>query len=151
MTSENTLVLLCFIKRRQDLTEDQFYEYWEKIHGPKIAPWALKHGIVGYKQIHTRATIRGSFAAAVPLPLSTVDFDGAVIWEFPSLDTFLSAFSHPYYVNVIAPDEKNFLEKTLNETATVTMGYLRPIVSEGESTVECDDQLALFEQWEREE
>lgn len=47
----STLYMIAFIKRRPDLTEEQFYNHWRNIHAPKIAYWAKKNGIIGYTQV----------------------------------------------------------------------------------------------------
>ncbi|RFU75920.1 hypothetical protein TARUN_6323 [Trichoderma arundinaceum] len=130
----STLYKICFIRRRPDLTEEQFYDHWRNVHAPKIAYWSKKHGITGYTQIHTSSALRQPLAA-MPLPLVVMDFDGAVIWEIPSLEHFLNAFSDPYYLNVILPDEDNFLDKS-KEVATVTLGQVHNIVAGGEPLID---------------
>ena len=47
----------------------------------------------------------------------------------------MSAFADPYYVNVIAPDEYNFLDKS-KETAMVTLGSIHHIVAGGEALID---------------
>ncbi|KAL7942780.1 EthD domain-containing protein [Trichoderma barbatum] len=138
----STLYKICFIRRRPDLTEEQFYDYWRNVHGPKIAPWAKKHGIIGYTQFHTPSALRQPLKE-MPMPLAIMDFDGAVIWEITSLEHFLSAYEDPYYVNVIEPDEANFLDKS-KEIATVTLGHFHNLVAGGETLIDCskeDEQL----------
>lgn len=78
-----------------------------------------------------------------PLPLAVMDFDGAVIWEIKSLEHFFSAFDDPYYVNVIAPDEDNFLDKS-KEVATVTLGHFHQIVAGGEPLIDYSDASKLL-------
>ncbi|KAK5988345.1 Conidial pigment biosynthesis dehydratase EthD [Cladobotryum mycophilum] len=119
------LYMLSFIKRRPDLSEEQFYAYWRNIHAPKVVPWAQKHNLVGYTQIHTPSNMRQTLAA-VPVPLSLLDYDGAVIWEIPSLEVFLNAFADPYYLEIIAPDEAHFLDR---KVATMTLGHCHPIIA----------------------
>lgn len=53
----STQYLIGFIKRRPDLTQEQFYNYWRNVHAPKIAHWAKKHGITGYTQVSIFTTI----------------------------------------------------------------------------------------------
>lgn len=43
--------ILTYIARKPSLTREQFYHYWETVHGPKVAPWAEKHGIKQYQQV----------------------------------------------------------------------------------------------------
>ena len=40
-----------FAKRRDDLTPEQFYEHWEKVHAPLTAPWLVKHKVLAYSQV----------------------------------------------------------------------------------------------------
>jgi hypothetical protein len=51
MSTTGNIRIIGFIKRRPDLTEEQFYEHWGNIHGPLVAPWAVKHGIISYSQV----------------------------------------------------------------------------------------------------
>jgi hypothetical protein len=155
MTS--TLYLIGFIKRRPDLTQEQFYAYWRNVHAPKIAYWAKKHGITGYTQVsilsilllnfkgsrcvtqvHTSNVLEQSLTAT-PLPITIMDYDGAVIWQISSLEHYMSAFADPYYVNVIAPDEYNFLDKS-RETAMVTLGNVHRIVAGGEALIDISQE-----------
>ncbi|KAL6879929.1 EthD domain-containing protein [Trichoderma longibrachiatum] len=134
----STQYLIGFIKRRPDLTQEQFYNYWRNVHAPKIAYWAKKHGITGYTQVHTSNVLRQSLTST-PLPITVMDYDGAVIWEISSLKHYMSAFADPYYVNVIAPDEHNFLDKS-KETATVILGSIHHIVAGGEALIDCSQE-----------
>ncbi|KAL7931281.1 EthD domain-containing protein [Trichoderma chlorosporum] len=129
-----TLYKICFIRRRPDLTEEQFYNHWRNVHAPIIAPWAKKHGIIGYTQIHTSSALRQPLTTT-SLPITVMDYDGAVIWEIPSLEAFLNAFNDPYYASVIAPDEENFVDKS-KEVATVTLGHFHNIVAGGEPLID---------------
>ena len=44
-----------------------------------------------------------------PSPL--VDFDGCALFEIPSFDQFAAAFKDEYYLTVIEPDERKFINK----------------------------------------
>lgn len=57
-----TLRIIGFIKRRPDLTPEQFYEHWEKVHAPLVVPWILKHGFTSYMQVgHSFYTLEPKF------------------------------------------------------------------------------------------
>lgn len=43
--------MIIFLKRRSDMSEQEFYNYWAKHHGALVAPWAVKHGVLSYKQV----------------------------------------------------------------------------------------------------
>jgi hypothetical protein len=42
---------VAFIKRKPDITPEQFYHHWETVHARLVKPWAEKHRIVGYTQV----------------------------------------------------------------------------------------------------
>jgi hypothetical protein len=46
--------ILTHIRRKRDMTPEQFYNHWENIHAPKVVPWAEKHGIRRYQQVCVR-------------------------------------------------------------------------------------------------
>ena len=39
------------LKRKAGTTRQEFNTYWETVHAPLVAPWALKWGIVYYAQV----------------------------------------------------------------------------------------------------
>ncbi len=51
MSATEYIRLLGFVKRRPDLSEEDFYKHWKDVHAPLVAPWALKHGVTGYTQV----------------------------------------------------------------------------------------------------
>ncbi|KAK4065537.1 hypothetical protein Trihar35433_7657 [Trichoderma harzianum] len=130
----STLYMIAFIRRRPDLTEEQFYNHWRNIHAPKIAYWAKKNGIIGYTQIHTPSSLRQPLKD-MPIPITVMEYDGAVIWEIPSMEHYINAFRDPYYASDIAPDEDNFLDKS-KEVATITLGNFHNIVAGAEPLID---------------
>jgi EthD domain len=49
---DDTFQIVAFLSRNPNKTLLQFYDHWQNVHGPKVAPWAEKHdGILGYKQV----------------------------------------------------------------------------------------------------
>jgi EthD domain len=67
-----------------------------------------------------------------------LDFDGGVDWYVPSYESYEAAFKDPYYLNVIEPDEWNFVDKGSGKEiagAVSTVGVSRDIVREGKSCV----------------
>lgn len=45
-----THTMVAFIKRKEGMSLEDFYKYWEDVHGPLVKPWAEKHGLT-YKQV----------------------------------------------------------------------------------------------------
>lgn len=50
---QNTVCSIAFLKRKADLTQEEFYHHWENVHGPLVRPWAEKHGFISYTQVNT--------------------------------------------------------------------------------------------------
>ncbi|KAI1878214.1 uncharacterized protein JN550_000396 [Neoarthrinium moseri] len=111
---DQTLMSVAFIKRKADLTPEQFYTHWETVHGPLVRPWAEKHGFVGYTQVHCQPALNSSAAPIGPeskaaSPLS--GYDGCALLEVKSFEQMAAAFKDEYYVSVIQPDEKKFIDQ----------------------------------------
>ncbi|CAO2658118.1 Nn.00g073780.m01.CDS01 [Neocucurbitaria sp. VM-36] len=115
----NSIQIVTYIRRRRDLTPEQFYHHWANIHAPKVIPWAEKHGIKRYQQVHVSGSMVPTAATAsapnalskTALPTTPIDFDGIAMFLVPSLKQFTDAFSDPYYIEVIEPDEREMLDK----------------------------------------
>ncbi|KAF2106846.1 EthD domain-containing protein [Lophiotrema nucula] len=110
--------VLTYIRRNPALTREQFYEHWEKVHGPKVIPWIEKHGLKRYQQIHVSGGIVPSAAtSSAPnassqqeLPKEPVEFDGIAMFTTPALKQWTKAFEDPYFLDVIRPDEVTMID-----------------------------------------
>jgi len=94
--------LFAVLRRRQDMSTEEFVAHWRDVHGPLIAgePTLARH-IVRYEQ-HVRHR---------PEALSgTEDVDGVAVQWFESMDDFVGFVSEPKYAELIAPDERRFLD-----------------------------------------
>ena len=95
--------LLCFLKRKEGLTSEEFHRHWRETHGPLIAsrPNLARH-IIRYEQ-HRRLT--GGSVVGSP------GYDGVAVQWFNSLDDFMAFVSEPEYSEHIYPDEEKFLDR----------------------------------------
>ncbi len=94
--------LFAVLRRRPGMSVEEFVTHWRDRHGPLIAgePSLARH-IVRYEQ-HVRHR---------PEPLSgTEDVDGVAVQWFTSMDAFVAFMSEPAYSELIAPDERRFLD-----------------------------------------
>ncbi|KAI1879628.1 hypothetical protein JX265_002582 [Neoarthrinium moseri] len=96
---DQTLMSVAFIKRKADLTPEQFYTHWETVHGPLV---------------HCQPALNSSAAPIGPeskaaSPLS--GYDGCALLEVKSFEQMAAAFRDEYYVSVIQPDEKKFIDQ----------------------------------------
>jgi hypothetical protein len=109
--------LVAFLKRREGMTVEEFYEHWEGTRGPLIrsTPELARH-IVRYEQ-HRR----------VPEPTwaGTKGYDGITIQWLESVEAFTAFCVEPAYAELIEPDEEKFLDRD----ALVWMITEEPIVT----------------------
>jgi uncharacterized protein (TIGR02118 family) len=100
---ESMVKLVCFLKRKEGMSLDEFYEHWFERHAPLIrsTPELARH-VVRYEQ-HRR----------VPQPewCGTPGYDGITVQWFDSVDEFLAFTTEPMYAELIEPDEKRFLDR----------------------------------------
>ncbi len=94
--------MFALLRRREGLSVEEFRAHWRDVHGPLIrdTPELARH-IVRYEQ-HPRHR---------PDALSGTDgVDGVAVQWFESIDDFLGFISEPGYQELIAPDERRFLD-----------------------------------------
>lgn len=90
------------------------------------------------------------------LPTTPIEFDGIAMFLAPSLQQFTDAFNDPYYVEVIEPDEREFLDKTGPGSGVVAsfQGKMIDIVHDGESMLghvgQSEKYRMFFEEFETE-
>jgi len=91
------------LKRREDLSRNQFNEHWRTVHGPLLAslPEYWKNN-ESYVQ---------SYVLPMPQSIGTEPFfDGiAQTMQRPREDMTRGFFHEPAYLNIVRPDEQKFL------------------------------------------
>ena len=94
--------LVCFLKRREGMTREEFYDHWENHHAPLIAgtPELARH-IVRYEQL--RVTTHTDW-------MGTEGYDGITLQWMVGPESFEGFIAEPKYAELIAPDEKSFLD-----------------------------------------
>jgi uncharacterized protein (TIGR02118 family) len=94
--------LFAFLRRRTDLGYDEFLSHWRDRHGPLIrdTPELARH-ILRYEQ-HARHAV-GPWSG-------NEDLDGVAVQWFEDLDAFKAFLADPSYAELIAPDERRFLD-----------------------------------------
>lgn len=96
------VVMFALLRRNPELTTEEFVEHWRERHGPLIAgtPELARH-IVRYEQ-HVRHRPDGLSG--------NDDLDGVAVQWYRTIDDFAAFISEPAYAEVIAPDERRFLD-----------------------------------------
>ncbi len=96
------LKLVALLRRRPDMSYDEFVAHWRDHHGPLIrdTPSIARH-IARYEQ-HARHS-------ADPWS-GTEGVDGVAIQWFADFDAWKAFLAEPDYARLIAPDEARFLD-----------------------------------------
>lgn len=97
--------LFVFLKRREDMTPEEFHAYWRDTHAE------LALNLPEFKR-HLRRYIQAHNIewASFDFPAAHVGFDGiAEVW-FEDVESMNRAFQEQRYLEVIRPDEYKFLD-----------------------------------------
>jgi uncharacterized protein (TIGR02118 family) len=74
------VVITFLLRRRPELSPDEFHGYWRDTHGPLVASHAETLGIRRYVQLHTVDSAIGA-AVAASRSCEDTDWDGiALVW-----------------------------------------------------------------------
>jgi uncharacterized protein (TIGR02118 family) len=92
-----------FLKRRPDMTPDEFHRYWRQQHGPLFCNTAVaQRYVVRYEQNH---------AAPASSVLGGDDFDGVSVMWFRSVDDIEAMYADPEFHSVLIPDGERFIDR----------------------------------------
>ena len=106
---------IAMLKRRPDLTREQFIEYYETKHAPLIV--SLLPGIVDYRRNFVEA--EGAFPAEDGTP---IDFDVVTeIWlaDRDAHQRFITTATDPEIARIIGEDEAQMCDRTANRMVVV--------------------------------
>jgi len=103
---ETAIKYLAFVRRRLDLTQEQFSQYWQERHAAfALGTAAFGRYVRRYVQNHGRAELsRGMTRSGY-----TADFAGVTQLWFDSVSDAESFFSDPEFVATASADEANFI------------------------------------------
>ncbi|CAL1696219.1 unnamed protein product [Somion occarium] len=103
--------VVCLIKRRPDLTQEQFSEHWSKNHGRIFTSLkAVKENIIRYNQFHVLEQPSQELAK-IGLPVAP--YDGAAEFTIEKIEDLLALFGDEEYQKNAIPDEGNFLDRNI--------------------------------------
>lgn len=52
MADEKIICSISYLKKKPDMTLEEFYNHWVNVHGPLVKPWMEKHGFLSYTQVN---------------------------------------------------------------------------------------------------
>lgn len=98
--------LIAGLKRKPGMTRAEFHRYWRDVHAPLVQTIPEFFGLVRkYVQSHA---LGGERSEAAGFPRS--EFDGVVELWFDSPEDVEKAYTAARYLEVIRPDEQNFID-----------------------------------------
>ncbi|RAH66135.1 EthD domain-containing protein [Aspergillus aculeatinus CBS 121060] len=121
-TPEPLIRLTLLLKKRNDITHEEFHHHWTHVHGPLVSAWLRRHGVIRYVQYHQLPELRAKATALWEFlgADSISDWDGHVQLYVPSLDCIANALNDPFYREVVVPDEEKFISA---RSCQRTVGY----------------------------
>jgi uncharacterized protein (TIGR02118 family) len=93
--------LICFLRRKPGMSEEDFHQHWREVHGPLVQSTKSGQYALRYEQNHRTTGLPAGFGAA--------DFDGCTIQWYRSVDDFIESSRAPDYP-LIAEDMTKFLD-----------------------------------------
>ncbi len=106
--------LVCFIRKRTDLSVPAFQRHWRQNHGPLIKSLPkLRRHLIRYEQNHRLDSdyARDTAGAASALPSAASGYEGSTIMWFESMKDYHAFAEEPDYADHIAPDEAKFMDR----------------------------------------
>ncbi|MEU0426186.1 EthD domain-containing protein [Streptomyces canus] len=104
--------LVCTLRRREDLSADEFYRYWLYEHGPAATKQLKKLGAYRYVQSHTNNADLNLLFTASRGQVGQA-FDGVTEVWFPSREALVKALASREGAEAnawLAEDERNFID-----------------------------------------
>jgi uncharacterized protein (TIGR02118 family) len=103
--------LIFCIRRRTDVSQEEFHRYWRHEHGPLVARLAAVLGIRRYVQLHTLpGSLNDALASSRHTPAA---YDGVAELWFDDADTLASAAGSAEGMAAaaeLARDEERFID-----------------------------------------
>lgn len=100
------LKLMACLRRKSEMSEEAFQEYWKDTHGPLVkSVTEFSRYIRKYIQSHTLPDPASFFP-----PQTTPAYDGIAELWFESMSDMQKAFAEPRYMEIIRPDEQKFID-----------------------------------------
>jgi uncharacterized protein (TIGR02118 family) len=106
------VVITFLLRRRPELTAEEFHAYWRDQHGPLVRRHASELGIRRYIQLHTTDSPLGA-AIAGSRECEPTEYDGIAVLWFDSEDALVAAATSPGGLTASAAlleDERKFID-----------------------------------------
>lgn len=121
------LVITYLLRRRPDLSAEEFHRYWRDEHGPLVTRHAETLGIAWYTQLHTDDSPLGDLIRA-SRDCADEHYDGVALLAFPDTDTLAARAGSPEGLAAAAElleDEQRFIDI---DRSTIWLSDGHPVV-----------------------
>ncbi|KAK1227897.1 hypothetical protein PQX77_009087 [Marasmius sp. AFHP31] len=142
--------LLIYLKKRDDISFQQFSDHWRVIHPPLFLDTkAVKENVTRYEQYHVNQEWKQKLIQEGKSVAPNVD--GIVLIEAESMDKALSAFSGDEYVEKVFPDSVQWSDVSSNivassfQIATVFDKEPKPVPASQLGVIRTDIQTLLVD------
>ncbi|KAL9610941.1 MAG: hypothetical protein Q9167_004383 [Letrouitia subvulpina] len=129
---ERLLRLTILIYRKSTVTEDEFHKRWLTRQGPLVREWLARHGVLKYIQYHTPTSTQERLVSVLGdlVKGKLADYDGFVelYVRESEFERLKNAREDPYYKEVVAPDEKEFID---GEKSRMILGWEEVFIEDG--------------------
>ena len=90
--------LICFVKRKPGMSEEDFHKHWREVHGPLVASTKSGQHAIRYEQNHRAVDPQAHLGAG--------DYDGVTIQWYESVEDFEASIREDDYADIAADIEK---------------------------------------------
>ena len=90
--------LICFVKRKPGMSEEDFHKHWREVHGPLVASTKSGQHAIRYEQNHRATEAQEHLGASA--------YDGVTIQWYESVADFEASIREDDYAEIAADIEK---------------------------------------------
>ncbi|OAP62041.1 hypothetical protein AYL99_04244 [Fonsecaea erecta] len=111
-TKQKVLRVSMYLKRKPEMSEEEFNHYWSHVHGPLVRPLVEKYGILKYTQYHTSTSVQQTTMAAWPelQALAVTPYDGVAEFIVKDIEGIKKSRDDPFFIEKVRPDEEKFFD-----------------------------------------
>ncbi|KAL1740265.1 hypothetical protein HDZ31DRAFT_68104 [Schizophyllum fasciatum] len=108
-TYPNRIRAAYLLRRRADLTPEEFAAYWREHHWELFKGTAVCAQFLRYEQMYTASSTAKAWTQLFGVPV--VDFDGIGLFEADSFEALHEALASDEYKTVLLPNELKFIDR----------------------------------------
>ncbi|PVF94794.1 hypothetical protein CPB86DRAFT_867429 [Serendipita vermifera] len=102
--------IYALIKKKEDVSDEEFRKHWEKVHASRFVPLMKKYGAIWYSQTYPNRE-RSNFISQTIWKgdVHTIDYDGIATTLFPSVEAAEAYMTDPELDKILAESPRSFV------------------------------------------